>query len=295
MKNRIQFILKAAVLLVLISSNSIFSQETPRYSDKQLDSIEYARATKKFPKFKFYVYSGGLFSVVDGSITVNNKLLGLGTKLDFDDNLKLPKDITTYTIGGYYNLGDKSTFSMYFLEMNQKSNLQLKDSVQFGDYKFNGNANFDFKLNISWFGFNYCYNIVSKPQIISGASVGIRLFNIKTVGSGSVTSNNETTQKSSENSMLAPGLLLGLSNKVFFLPKLLNRTSLEYFGIKVGTVRAELFEARLAFEYYFFKNLGLGLLGMANILKVRSDSQEKFNGEVDYTFKGLSFYLIARF
>jgi hypothetical protein len=293
MMNNLLHILKLTVLMILISFTSIFSQQN--LSDKQLDSIEYARGIKKFPKFKLHILAGGLFSGIDGSIVANNIVLGTGTKLDFEDNLKLDKYITTYRVGAIYDLNDKSSFSANFFVLNRSSTVTLKDSVSFGEYKFDANAKFDFEFDFTYFGLNYTYNFVSKPQFKTGATAGIRLFNIKALGSGNVSANSETTVKSSEEKILAPGVLLGLNYSVYFLPRLLNRSSIEYFSAKFGSITATLAEAKLGFEYYLFKNFGLGLMGFVNVIKVESDSQEDFNGQVNFNFKGVSFYMIARF
>jgi hypothetical protein len=293
MKTKILFQIKFTLLLIFISFSSIYSQG--KYNDKQLDSIEYARGIKKYPKFKFHILTGGLFSDIDGSVIANNKVIGVGTKLDFEDNLKLDKYITTYRVGAIFDLNDKSSFSANFFVINRKSNIILTDTIEFGDYKFDPNANFDFEMDFTYFGLNYTYNFVSKPQFKTGATAGIRLFNIKFMGTGNVTTNNQTTTKTSDEKVLAPGVLIGLNSSVYFLPRLLNRSSIEYFHVKINPITASLFEAKLGLEYYVHRNIGIGLMAFVNVIKIRSDSEEDFNGEVNYSFKGLSLYLVARF
>lgn len=293
MKTRIFVLLTFTILMVLFSINSINSQD--KYTNKQLDSIEYARGIKKFPKYKIHILAGGLFSDIDGNVVVNNGVLGTGTKLDFEDNLKLEEYNTTYRFGALYDLNDKSSFSANFFVINRSSNIKLLDTVKFGEYTFDPSLNFDFEMKFTYFGLNYTYNFVSKPQFKTGATAGIRLFNIKSTGTGNATVNNETAVRTSDNSVLAPGILFGLNYSVYILPKLLNRSSVEYFSVKVGSITASLFEARLGFEYYFFDNAGLGLMGFVNGIKVISDSEEDFNGEVKYGFRGLSLYVVARF
>jgi hypothetical protein len=62
----------------------------------------------------------------------------------------------------------------------------------------------------------------------------------------------------------------------------------------VGTITASLFEAKIGLEYYLFRNFGVGLLAMVNSIKIISDSEEDFNGEVVYGFKGLSLFAVVR-
>jgi hypothetical protein len=292
MNSTISYTFKFTLLLLMFTFSSIYSQGN--YTNKQLDSIEYARGLKKFPKYKLHILAGGLFSDIDGSVTVNNLILGTGTKLDFEDNLKLEDYVTTYRFGAIYDLNDKSSFSANFFTINRSSSIILQDSVKFGEYTFEPNANLDFELDFMYLGINYTYNFVSKPQFKSGATAGIRFFDIKTVGTGTATVNNQSSTKTSENSLLAPGLLIGLNNSVYFLPNLLNRNSIEYFHIKVGTITASLFEAKIGLEYYLFRNFGVGLLAMVNSIKIISDSEEDFNGEVVYGFKGLSLFAVVR-
>ena len=262
---------------------------------KQADSIMNAVDSKKYPRYKFTFYTGGLFSNLDGSIIVNGKTAAIGTKLDFEDNLGLTSYITTFRLGGNYNISSKSFLTGSFLVMNRNSSIILTDSVKFGDYKYKANAKFDFLLNFTYLGLNYGYNFIAKHQFTAGATIGLRLFRIRTSGSGSVSDNNHTESASFEETLLAPGILFGLNNSVYFLPKLYGRSSMEYFSLKIGDIKASLFEVKMGLEYYFFKNLGVGIASLAYVLKINSESQDELNGQVLFDFKGLSLYLAARF
>ena len=287
--------LKIYILVMLFFTGSVISQNKVQLTDRQLDSLEYAVSLKKYPQNKLFIYAGGLFTDVEGSIVVNNGIIDVGTKLDFADNLKLNRNVNTFRVAAQYNLSRKSSLYSSFLILNQKSDITLLDSIKFGEYKFDANANFKFDLNFSYFSLNYCYNIVAKPQFQTGVTAGIRLFGIHTKGSGTATVNGESKAETSDNSAIAPGLLLGLNNSVYFLPNLLNRSSIEYFAVKIGSIKANLFEGKLGLEYYFHKNIGVGFLAFVNVLKVTSDSAEDFNGEVSYVFKGISLFMAVKF
>jgi hypothetical protein len=287
--------MKKFILLFVILSVTAFSQDSIRYSSKRLDSLAYQINLKKYPQNKFFIFAGGVFADVAGSVVVNNSVLGLGTKLDFTDNLKLDRNVTTFRVAAQYNLSRKSIFTASYMLLKQKSDVTLTDSIKFGNQVYDANTNFHFEFDFSYFGLNYCYNIVAKPQFQTGVTAGIRLFGIHPSGNGIASVNGEQAEKSSDSKLLAPGLLLGMSNTVYFLPNLINRTSLEYFQVKISSISVNLFEGRIGLEYYFVKNIGVGFLAFANVLKVVSDSQEDFNGEVNYSFKGLSLYVAVRF
>ena len=283
------------VIVFLFSGDVKIIAQGKDLTVKQADSIMNAVESRKYPQHKFIIYSGGLFSNLDGSIIVNGKTVGIGTKLDFEDNLGLTSYITTYRLEGIYNISRKSSLNASFLVLNRTSSILLNDSIKYGEYKFKGNAKFDFLLNFTYMSLNYNYNFVAKPQFNSGASVGLRLFRIRTNGTGNIMVNNQTEKDSFEKTMLAPGVLIGLNNRVYFLPNLYGRSSLEYFSLKIGNIRAGLLEASLSLEYYFIKNLCAGISALAYFLKIDSQSEDNFNGEITYNFKGLSLYLGARF
>lgn len=261
----------------------------------KLDSVYNAEQLKIYPRYKYHINAGSLLSDIDGSIIVNNKVLGTGTKLDFEDNLGLKNYIFTYRLSGKYELTKKSSLEAAFMVLNRNNSIELKDSIKFGAYTFIGSAKFSFALNFSYLGLNYTYNFINKPQYRTGATAGIRYFRINTSGTGSVRVNNLSEERSFEESIWAPGLLIGLNSSVHLLPQLISSSSLEYFDIKISSIRAILFEAKLGIEYYFLKNYGLGLTALANILKINSDSEEDFNGQVSYNFKGFNLYLAVRF
>jgi hypothetical protein len=302
MNLNIYLFFKLCVILLMINCVQVFSQDTIKtkktlnLTSRQLDSIEYAINLKKYPRYKFNFKAGGFLPFLDGSIVVNgDKLERVGTKLDFEEGLGLTQSIVTYRLDGLYNFSRKSTFTATFFVMNRNSDRVLNDSIEFGNYKFNANTKFSFLLDYTYLGINYIYNFVAQPQFTTGASAGLRLFRIRSSGTGEVTINSEKVEKSYDESLLAPGFVLGLNNSVYFLPNLQNRSSIEYFSIKVGTIKATLFEANIGLEYYFHTNFGVGVLATANLLTVTSDSDEGFNGEVNFNFKGITLFLSARF
>lgn len=290
------FLFKLFILLILLDYTSILSQDTLKYSARQLDSIEYSINLKKYPRYKYYFRAGGFFPFLDGSIIVNgNNFKRAGTKLDFEEGLGLTQSIVTYRFDAQYNMSKKSTFTAAVYVMNRNTDRVLDDSIDFGNYKFNAKTKFSFLLDYTYLGLNYIYNLVAQPQFTTGLSAGLRLFKIRASGNGEATINNENTQKSYDESLLAPGFVFGLNNSVYFLPNLQNRSSLEYFSIKIGDIKATLFEANLGLEYYFHKNIGVGVLATANLLKVTSESQDGFNGEVNFNFKGITVFFSTRF
>src|SRR4030095_6340322 len=116
-----------------------------RYTLKQADIILSLKENIKYPRYKWYFSSGGLFSDINGSIAVNGHNSGIGTKLDFEENLGLSEFITTYRIEGTYNFNPKHSLTAAFLVLNRESETTLKDSVRFGDYLFRA-ANFSFLM-----------------------------------------------------------------------------------------------------------------------------------------------------
>lgn len=293
--------LKIILCLILIIVLSVFSEKITVSRDKntlavrQADSIKIAVESQKYERYKFNFYSGGLFSNLDGSILVNGKTDGIGTNLDFENNLGLSSFIATYKLEGTYNISRKSSLTGAFFVLNRSGSTFLEDSIIFGDYKFKENASFDFLLDFTYMGLNYGYNFVAKPEYTIGASVGLRLFRIRTSGSGSVTHNGLTENSSFEKTLIAPGMLLGFNSSLYILPNLCSRSSLEFFSLKIADIYAQLFEANIAFEYYFIENLGVGISALANVYKMKSERKEDYNGEISYNFKGFSLYLAARF
>lgn len=293
--------LKIVLCLVLIIVLSIFSEKKTVSQDintlavKQVDSVVNTVESQKYKRYKFNLYSGGLFSNLDGSILVNGNNTGIGSNLDFENNLGLSSFIATYMLEGIYNISRKSSLRGSFFALNRSSSILLTDSIKFGDYKFKGNARFDFLLDFTYMGLNYRYNFVVKPRFTIGAAIGLRLFRIRTSGTGSTTFNGQTESSSFEKKMVAPGMLIGFNGDFYILPNLYSRSSLEFFSLKVGNISAGLFEAKVALEYYFIKNLGVGISALAYVYKMNSGSNEYFNGEVSYNFKGLNLYLAARF
>ena len=153
--------LKIILCLILIIILSVFSEKIAVSQDKnalvvrQTDSVMNTVESPKHKRYTFNFYSGGLFSNLDGSILVNGKTDGIGTNLDFENNLGLSSFIATYVLEGTYNISDKSSLTGAFFVLNRSGSALLEDSIIYGEYKFKENTRFDFLLDFTYMGLNY--------------------------------------------------------------------------------------------------------------------------------------------
>ncbi len=93
-----------------------------------------------------------------------------------------------------------------------------------------------------------------------------------------------------------PVPLAGIHGRLYFIPRLMGRASLEYFYINTNGYEVMAKDFRFSLEYYFPKNFGAGAAYSVMEYDVNKFPFNKdFTGEVNYDLKGFSAFLAVRF
>ena len=219
---------------------------------------------------------------------------GFGTDISLENDLKFKTYISAFRVSAMYRLKEKSQFLLSFTDMNRSKTLTLDRDIKIGDTTFYANASLKAKFDVNYYSLTWRYSFFNKTNWNAGLSFGLRMVEFKT---GFVATGSHLQRSyQADPILLAPAALIGIHGSGYLTPRLLGRYSLEYFQLTVTGTKLTVLETQMSVSYYFTKNLGLGA-GYANtafnLTSLPLDN--KFEGNVNFSFQGFTLFATARF
>ncbi|MFI5219501.1 MAG: hypothetical protein ACHQNT_08420 [Bacteroidia bacterium] len=239
---------------------------------------------------RIYLYGGMFMPTVSTTVRVDSKTLGTDTSINPEDELAFdarPKVLRLDAIAG-----SGSQFAISYMNIQRDGNAYITRDIVFGDTVYHAGGNTSAYFNTQIFGGSWRFAIINNRIWTAGISFGMRWMDVNT----GITFQSEELQYSDDENVGVPAPLLGLHGSVYITPRLLGRFSLEYFRIHSSSFYAKAADHRFSAEYYFLKNLGAGVSYSIIDYEVNKfPFNNEFSGEINYSLKGFSLFVAARF
>ncbi len=267
----------ALLFALILISNLAFSQS---YINEEQDSLS--------PKL--YLSMGYYFPSMTTRVRFDSDI-GLGTEINFEDDLKLEQSLNVFRIDGLLLLSKRSQLNLTFTRMARSNSLTLEKDIEFNDTIFYAGASANIKFDVNYFGATWRYSFFSERNWNAGLSFGLRAVRFNMGMSASL--NNRSYAESEK--FIAPAILLGVHGAGYMRPRLLARYSLEYFYLDVSDIKINVLETNVSLQYFIFKQVGLGIAYSSNAYQIRNlPLSDKFTGRVIFGFGGFNLFLTAR-
>lgn len=239
---------------------------------------------------RIYFYGGVFMPTVSTAVRVDSKTLGTGTVIKPEDELEFdatPKILRLDAIAG-----SGAQFALSYVNVQRDGNAYLTRDIIFGDTVYRAGGNTSAYFNTQIFGGTWRFAIINNSTWTAGLSFGLRWMDVNT---GILFQSGELQYSDDEN-VGVPAPLVGLHGSVYVTPRLLGRFSLEYFRVNSTSFYAKAADHRFSVEYYFLKNLGAGVSYSIMDYEVNKfPFNDEFSGEINYSLKGFSLFVAARF
>jgi hypothetical protein len=241
---------------------------------------------------RIYLYPEYYVPAISTTVRVDSPLqgYGLGTTLNLENELGFDK--TKAMLRFQAIVGRGSQIALSFMNIDRNGSAILTRDIAFDDTVYHVGANANAYFNSQIFGVSWRLSIINNPIITAGLSIGGKWIQAETginVQSGELIYSRDVKAG-------VPVPLAGLHASVNITPQLMGRASAEYLHLSIRGYSATAEDYRIAAEYYFLKNLGAGI--GYSFMKYQVNKfpfNNDFSGEIDYSLKGFSFLLAARF
>jgi hypothetical protein len=251
-----------------------------------------ADTVKKVFQPRFYIYIGAYSPNISTTFSLDGNKTP-GTVLSLENDLNFDSRPWLIRFDGMAHFTKRSGLSLAFMSINRNSQHIIDRDINIRDTTFHIGAELNVYFNTIFYSASYNYFVFSHPQWRAGLSVGVRFLVVK------IGVNLEATNVSgyAENvAVPAPSPVLGINGSAYMTKRLQVKYNLDYFNISVKGMKAGVLDNRIALEYYFIKNVGIG--GSLNYLYYRVREipiRENLDGEFRYALSGFSLYAAVRF
>ncbi|MBW0146203.1 hypothetical protein [Marinobacter arenosus] len=239
---------------------------------------------KTFPD-RGMIQLGALF-VFDSDTTVSasGATAGIGTTIDFANDLDGDSTITTPSFETYYRFNSRHRLELAAFQLERDGSRVITREITFRDRTFSRSVEIDSSINNDIYKLAYAYSFYHVDRVELAVSAGFNVLDYEVRLASSAGDFVETA------STTAPMPVFGFRMDYAVTPRLTARfrTDSFYFDFE-DKIRGSLLELQVGAEYRLMRNFALGASLSRLAIAVDVDDDD-FDGRVDDLYRGARIY-----
>jgi hypothetical protein len=239
---------------------------------------------------RFQIDTGYFRLTADTVLRYNGPQGGSG-EVDFEQDLGLDEQVDTFWVDATWRVGRRHQLKLGFTRINrERGDYTLQRDFTWGGETYSAGLNATSTTGSDILGGYYRFAIVRNDRFEIGPTLGVGYLwlNARIQATGFVGSQSRTLDASATTGSVT-GAVGGYAN-AWLAKKLVVRGDYLYIKVNPGDSEAAVTDWRLAADYYFFRNAGLGVQYKFNRYSYdRGILVSELGGEL--TFKGFQVFL----
>lgn len=220
----------------------------------------------------------------DTTFSASGATAGLGTTIDFANDLDGDSAISTPAFEFYYRFNDRHRLELAAFQLERDGSRLITREITFQDRTFSTSTQIDSQINNDIYKIAYAYSFYHVDRVELAVSAGFNVLDYEVALASSAGGLAETAATT------APMPVFGFRMDYAMTPRLTARfrTDSFYFDFE-DQIRGSLLELQIGLEYRALRNFALGasLSRLAISVDVNDDD---FNGRVDDLYRGARVY-----
>ena len=235
----------------------------------------------------FALNFGYFLTTRDTKTRIDSPTLGIGTEIDFEEDLGLESDDSVFRLDGHFDIAarHKLLFSAY--DLSRRSSKVINEEIVYGDTVFPVNTDLRTTIDFRTYKISYAYSIVHTDAGHLDLSLGAYVADVK---SHLVAENIGSTDT---RDITAPLPVFGIRGAWYFADRWSLIGSAELFALSIDDVDGRLSDFYLGTEYQAFEHVSFGLA--VNSVRIDINTfEDDFTGSLDWHYDGvLGFVKVA--
>jgi hypothetical protein len=212
---------------------------------------------------RFNIAGGGFFPFINSTIRLDSDL-DLGTEISFEDTLGLEQTMSTFWLGGQWNIAKRHSLDVEFVQLNRNASVSgITEELEIGDTVLQAGGRIDTTFDIDLYRVTYGYsplrNEKSQLMVQGGLHVADLGASLRLAGAlvidGEVLEDAVATEGAS---LTAPLPHFGIKYERAFSEKIALATRLIGFALAVDDVEGSIIQGSVMLQYAFNESLGVG-------------------------------------
>jgi hypothetical protein len=211
-----------------------------------------------FDTFNFKVE--GSWVAISTSIRLDSELLGTGTTLSFEDDLKLPDKEIVPSLSFEWQAGRRHRLGVRWQDVKRGSSTQVLEEIDWGGEIIPIDAYITLDFDIRTLAIDYTYYPWIKERWAGGFGLGFRVLGLKTVLA------EEGIELDEQVDGTAPLPYINFGYRRMLGEHWRLKAELGWLEVKIGDIKGGQYIGRLAGEYLTERRWGFGVaLNLSNI------------------------------
>jgi hypothetical protein len=234
--------------------------------------------------------SGGIFYPrFDSSARLDAENGDIGTGIDLEKDLGLDESLALFSFQGGFYFTERFRVELEYFDLDRSSNYVLDRDIMWGDEVYEIGANVGARFDVAFTRLAIGYDIFQKENYSFGVAVGAHFMDASLGIQAFTTIEDSETDRNIDTDASTSGLL-PVPNIGFYGNYILgNRWRIEgrmdWFGIKIGEWDGILYSAEVNLQYYFTKNVSIGVGLQYFLFDVEYDNAD-WNADLSYEYFG---------
>ena len=255
-----------------------------------LPGISNAEETGELDKFKIDL---GSFFITDISTVVSlaatSGPVGVGARIDFEDQLGLENREAVPRIDGYYRFNKHHRVDFSYWKIDREATRTVAEEISIGDITIPANATVQTHFDSDTFKLAYGYSPYNVPKVELGLIVGLHVTSIDlAVTDVSGAAGSEQADAPVPLPVVGFYLRYHIGSKWRFI------ANNQWFALSYGDYDGSLTDLRVAIEHHTFKNAGFGFGFNRIAFDLEVDSGD-LRGMANSTNTGFQLYVFGTF
>jgi hypothetical protein len=279
--------------------NSVNSENNIKYKNDFAEFSEEAaivneKTKRDVPWFveRFKIAAGYYFVVNNTNISVGNNNGTIGTDIDFENDLGLQKNSSSFFGNIQWRSTSRSRFDLSYYGLNRKSTYTIKKTFDFGDNTYNINTTINAFFNTDIYRFSYGYAILSKPKYELGLLIGAHI--VRTGLGIGVKSTNVNLVYKDDFGFTAPLPDFGIWGGYALSNRLAMNAEFDYLQVEVNGIKGRILGYNFSTDYRVLKNFDMSI-GYTGLNFSVDTIRDKSNGHLRWGNNGPSLKAVYSF
>ena len=213
--------------------------------------------------------------------------LGVGTSVNFEEDLGLDDRKVNATILGRVRLGERWRIEAEYFALNRSGTRAISSTVNWGGSIYPSSSVVSSEFDSDIYRLSGGYSFIKDAQAELGVTLGFHVtdfvISLAATGIGPTTAN-----------ALAPLPTIGFYGSYAFTPRWLLSGRVDFFSLNYNDYDGSLVNLMAGVDYRFTRNFGVGL-AYRYVDYDLTATRSSFTGSVKYEFSGPMLYVIGSF
>lgn len=246
-------------------------------------------SVKTYPQPFLTIHLGVAHTTNFGNVRLNSEN-GQGTKISLRNDLDFPTTTISPRVNVIFNYGNFHNLAFDMYSANRRETEVITKDIKYGNATFPAGSEIKTTLRLTYA--SLCYsnfffdNGRGRIAALAGVAGIFYRLNIKST---------TIADLSEKKSIFVPLPTIGLNGSVYLTRNLFLRGMIKYSAWWSKNYNCNVIEFIPYFEYYIFKNFGLGMRYNFGYTSFKNLPDKKFNGSIENSFNAISAVFVYRF